>query len=51
MAEREREKRENEEMRVGKEELEKELVGMLRKGESVLEALARFGALGKKEKA
>ncbi|KZS91111.1 hypothetical protein SISNIDRAFT_457099 [Sistotremastrum niveocremeum HHB9708] len=32
-------------------ELEKELVGLLRKAESVLEALARLGARAKKEKA
>jgi CD2 antigen cytoplasmic tail-binding protein 2 len=52
-AEKEREKRDREleDGGGGREELEKELVAMLRKGESVLEALARLGAQAKKEKA
>jgi len=49
-AEKERERKEAEEMNIGKEDMEKELVGLLRKGESVLEALARLGVRAKKEK-
>jgi CD2 antigen cytoplasmic tail-binding protein 2 len=50
-AEKEKERKEAEQMGIDKDGQEKELVGLLRKGETVLEALARLGAQAKKEKA
>lgn len=55
MKKREREEKERTEREaansISTDEMEKELVGLLRKAESVLEALARLGAKAKKEKA